>query len=107
MRDDDWCVHEHNKTCMSEFTGDAITCSAAPANLAKTMDRTCKDHETLIITRNGEQYVAMLALDDDTADDKALEEAPCLLRSPANGRRLRSAVEPLAADRGTENELAA
>ena len=33
---------------------DAITYSAARANLASTMDRVCNDHEALIITRSGE-----------------------------------------------------
>ena len=80
---------------------DAITYSAARANLAKTMDRVCSDHEPLIITRNGEQAVVMLSLEDY----KALEETAYLLRSPANARRLLGAVEQLAAARGVEREL--
>ena len=43
---------------------DAISYSSARANLAKTMDRVCQDHEALIITRNGEQSVVMLSLED-------------------------------------------
>lgn len=43
---------------------DAITYSAARANLASTMDRVCNDHEALIITRNGQQSVVMLSLED-------------------------------------------
>ncbi len=43
---------------------DAITYSAARANLASVMDRVCSDHEALIITRNGEQSVVMLSLED-------------------------------------------
>ncbi len=81
---------------------DAITYSAARANLAKTMDRVCDDHEPLIITRNGEQQsVVMLSLDDY----KALEETAFLLRSPANVKRLLTAVAQLAAGRGVEREL--
>lgn len=49
---------------------DAITYSAARANLASIMDRVCNDHEALIITRNGEQSVVMLSLEDF----QALEE---------------------------------
>ena len=41
---------------------DAITYSAARANLANTMNRVCDDHDPLIITRNGEQSVVMLSL---------------------------------------------
>lgn len=81
---------------------DAITYSAARANLAKTMDRVCNDHEPLIITRNGEQQsVVMLSLDDY----KALEETAYLLRSPANTRRLLSAMAQLAGGGGVEREL--
>ena len=81
---------------------DAITYSSARANLAKTMDRVCNDHEPIIITRNGDQQsVVMLAMDDY----KALEETAYLLRSPANARRLLAAIEQLAQGRGTEREL--
>lgn len=81
---------------------DAITYSAARANLAKTMDRVCNDHETLIITRNGEQSVVMLSLEDF----QSLEETAYLLRSPTNARRLLSAVAQLAAGDGIGRELA-
>jgi antitoxin YefM len=80
---------------------DAITYSAARANLAKTMDRVCEDHEPVIITRNGEQSVVMLSLDDF----KALEETAYLLRSPANARRLLSSVTQLAQGKGKVREL--
>lgn len=80
---------------------DAITYSGARANLARTMDRVCNDHEPLIITRNGEQSVVMLSLEDF----QALEETAYLLRSPANARRLLSATTQLAAGQGTERDL--
>jgi len=80
---------------------DAITYSAARANLASTMDRVCNDHEALIITRNGEQSVVMLSLEDF----QALEETAYLLRSPANVKRLMNAVAQLAAGHGVEREL--
>ncbi len=81
---------------------DAITYTAARANLANTMDRVCNDHEPLIITRNGEQSVVMLSLEDF----KALEETAYLLRSPANAKRLLAAMEQLDAGKGTARELA-
>lgn len=81
---------------------DAITYSAARANLATTMDRVCNDHEALIITRNGEQSVVMLSLEDF----QALEETAYLLRSPANAKRLLAAVEQLSAGNGVARELA-
>ena len=57
---------------------DAMTYSTARANLAGVMNRVCEDHEPLIITRNGDQSVVMLSLDDY----KALEETAYLLRTP-------------------------
>ena len=81
---------------------DAISYSTARANLASTMDRVCNDHEALIITRNGEQSVVMLSLEDY----KALEETAYLLRTPANAKRLLSAAIQLGAGRGAERELA-
>jgi antitoxin YefM len=80
---------------------DAITYSAARANLANTMDRVCNDHEALIITRNGEQSVVMLSLEDY----KALEETAYLLRNPANAKRLLSAVTQLNSGKGVERKL--
>ena len=81
---------------------DALSYSAARANLAHTMDRVCNDHEPLIITRNGEQAVVMLSLEDYNA----LEETAYLLRNPTNARRLLAAAEQLNAGKGTERKLA-
>jgi antitoxin YefM len=81
---------------------DAITYSTARANLATTMDRVCDDHEALIITRNGEQSVVMLSLEDY----KALEETAYLLRTPANAKRLLSATTQLNTKKGVERKLA-
>lgn len=81
---------------------DAVTYSSARANLASTMNRVCEDHEALIITRNGEQSVVMLSLEDY----KALEETAYLLRNPTNARRLLSAIGQLNTGKGMERELA-
>lgn len=82
---------------------DAMTYSTLRANLASAMDRVCDDHEVLIITRNGDQAVVMLSLEDY----KTLEETAYLLRTPTNAKRLLSAATQLNADQGTERELAA
>jgi antitoxin YefM len=50
---------------------DAISYTAARANLAQTLQRVCAGHDPLIITHNGELSVVMLALDDF----EALEES--------------------------------
>lgn len=81
---------------------DAMSYTSARANLASTMDRVCDNHEALIITRNGEQSVVMLSLEDY----KALEETAYLLRTPANAKRLLSAAAQLGAGKGVERELA-
>ena len=52
--------------------------------MTSTMDRVCNDHEPVIITRNGEQPVVTVSLEDF----KSLEETAYLLRSPANAKRL-------------------
>lgn len=81
---------------------DAITYTAARANLARTMDRVCDDHDPIIITRNSEQAVVMLSLEDYSA----LAETAHLLRSPANARRLMESVAELERGGGAVRELA-
>ena len=80
---------------------DAITYSTARANLADTMDRVCEDHEPIIITRNGEQAVVMMSLEDF----KALEETSYLLRSPKNARRLLESIASLESGNGQARSL--
>jgi antitoxin YefM len=80
---------------------DAITYTAARANLAQTMNRVCADHEPLIITRNGQKSVVMMSLEDF----KALEETAYLLRVPENARRLLEAMASLDAGQGSERTL--
>lgn len=81
---------------------DTISYTAARANLAATMNRVCDDHEPLIITRNSEQAVVMMSLEDY----KALEETSYLLRSPQNAHRLMASIAQLEADKGKERSLA-
>ena len=79
----------------------AISYTAARANLAATMDRVCDDHTPIVITRNRDQAVIMLSL----VDFEALEETAHLLRSPANARRLLEAIQALEAGAGVVREL--
>ena len=69
----------------------AISYTAVRADLAKTMDRVCEDHEPVIITRNRDQAVVMISLEDY----KAMEETAYLLRSPANATRLLESIAEL------------
>jgi len=80
---------------------DATTYSSARANLASLMDRVCDDHEPVIITRNGQQSVVLLSLEDY----KALEETAYLLGSAANARRLYTALEEAKEGKAVEREL--
>ena len=81
---------------------DAITYSTARAKLADTMDRVCEDHEPIIITRNGEQAVVMMSLEDY----KALEETSYLLRSPKTDKRLLESIADLESGKGKARKLA-
>lgn len=77
---------------------DAISYSAARAELARNMTRVCENHEPIIITRNGAESVVMLSLEDY----QALEETAYLLRSPTNAKRLLDAITELDAGTGVE-----
>ena len=79
----------------------AITYTAARANLAHTMDRVCSDHEPMIITRNRQQSVVMLSLEDY----QALKETAYLLRVPENAKRLIKVVVSLENGQGKEQIL--
>ena len=80
---------------------DAITYSAARANLAKTMDRVCDEHEPIIITRNRGEAVVLMSLSDFNAE----EETRYLLQSSANAKRLLESIARLKAGLGVEHEL--
>ena len=79
----------------------AITYTAARENLASTMDRVCTDHNPVIITRNRDQAVIMISLDDY----EALQETAYLLRSPANAKRLISAIQSLDSGKGMKRTM--
>ena len=79
----------------------AITYTAARQNLAKTMEKVCKDHVPVIVTRKTSNSVVIMSLEDY----EALEETAYLLRSPKNTRRLIESVAQLENDKGTEREL--
>ena len=79
----------------------AITYSAARQNLAKTMEKVCKDHAPVIVTRKTTESVVIMSLEDY----EALEETAYLLRSPKNTRRLIESIAQLEEGRGSEREL--
>lgn len=80
---------------------DAITYTYARSNLVKTMGKVCDDHSPVIITRQNQRAVVMIALEDY----QALEETAYLLRSPKNARRLLESIAELESGGGTEQAL--
>jgi len=80
---------------------EAITYTAARQNLAKTMEKVCKDHAPIIVTRKTSNSVVIMSLEDY----EALEETAYLLRSPKNTRRLIESIAQLENDKRTEKEL--
>jgi antitoxin YefM len=65
------------------------------------MDQVCRDRAPLVITRNRDQAVVMMALDDY----EALEETAHLLRGPANARRLLAAIQSLESGQGKVRKI--
>jgi len=55
------------------------------------MDKVCQDHDPVIITRNRDQAVVMMSLEDYSS----LEETAYLMRSPANARRLLESISEI------------
>ena len=80
----------------------AISYTAARENLAATMDRVSRDREPVIITRNRDQSVVMIAAEEY----EQLEETAHLLRSPKNIRRLLDSIAELEAGKGISRVLA-
>jgi antitoxin YefM len=78
-----------------------ITYSAARTNLATTMKKVCDNHEPVIITRQKEESVVMLSLEDF----RALEETAYLLRVPKNARRLLESIAELERGGGKTRKL--
>ncbi len=80
---------------------DAITYTEARENLAKTIQRVCRDHDPVVITRKREDSVVMISLEDYDS----LTETAYLLKSPKNARRLLAALGELEQGKGRERKL--
>jgi len=79
-----------------------ITYSDARTRLAATMKKVCDNHEPVIITRQKQESVVMLSLEDF----RALEETAYLLRVPKNARRLLESIAELERGGGKTRKLA-
>ncbi len=80
---------------------DAITYTTARQHLAHTMTRVCVDHDPIIITRNNQQSVVMMSLEDYNA----MQETTYLLRHPKNAQRLLESIAQLESGLAQEREL--
>jgi antitoxin YefM len=79
------------------------TYTQARANFARILDHVCRDRETVYITRRGEEKAALISADELSG----LLETAHLLRSPANARRLLSALQRALSDKGRPSGTAA
>ena len=80
----------------------AITYTAARESLASTMNGVCEDHDPVVITRNRDQSVVMMSLEDY----ESLQETAYLLRAPANARRLLESISSLEKGKGIKKSFA-
>ena len=80
---------------------DAISYTAARQNLAKTMEKVCRDHNPVIVTRKASGSVVIMSLEDY----ESLEETAHLLRSPENARRLMASIDQLEKGKGREGNI--
>lgn len=79
----------------------AISYAKAKSHLDETMREVCRDRLPVVIQRGKQDAVVMISL----ADYSSLEETAYLLRSPANARRLRRALNDLDRGRGVAVDL--
>ncbi|NKY37706.1 type II toxin-antitoxin system prevent-host-death family antitoxin [Nocardia speluncae] len=75
--------------------------SESRKNYAEVLNSVVDDREEVVITRAGHEPVVMVSLDDY----ESLRETAYLLRSPANARRLLSAIERLEEGAGTVRDV--
>jgi len=79
----------------------AITYSEAKANLAKTMDRVCDDHEAVIVARHGGRSVVLMSLEDYNS----MIETFYPLRNVKNAVRITESIKRLDKGLGQERKL--
>ncbi len=76
---------------------DAKTYTSVRQNLAETLDKVCRDHDPVFVTRRNGETVVMMSL----SDYRSMEETAYLLRSPRNAARLMAAIEEIESGRAT------
>ncbi len=79
----------------------AVTYTFVRNNLAKTLEKVCDDHDPVIVTRQNQNSVVIMSLDDY----ESLTETAYLLRSPKNAHRLIRSIADLDSGKGKQREL--
>ena len=79
----------------------AVTYTYVRNNLAKTLEKVCDDHEPVIVTRQNQNSVVIMSLEDY----ESLTETAYLLRSPKNAQRLIRSIADLESGKGKQREL--
>lgn len=80
---------------------DVITYTDARASLKDVMDRVIYDRAEVVVTRKNREAVVMVSLEEYNA----IQETLHLQKSPANVRRLHTAIAELDAGKGVTREL--
>ena len=81
---------------LRKYIMDALSYSAARADLAATMEKVCRDHDPVIITKKRDSAVVMISLEDF----EAMQETAYLMQSPANARRLLKSIDEMKRGKG-------
>ncbi|WP_103670065.1 type II toxin-antitoxin system Phd/YefM family antitoxin [Pseudanabaena sp. BC1403] len=79
----------------------AVTYTYVRNNLAKTLEKVCDDHDPVIVTRQNQNSVVIMSLEDY----ESLTETAYLLRSPKNAQRLIRSIADLESGKGKQREL--
>ena len=79
----------------------AVTYTYVRNNLAKTLEKVCDDHDPVIVTRQNQNSVVIMSLEDY----ESLTETAYLLRSPKNAQRLTRSIADLESGKGKQREL--
>jgi antitoxin YefM len=80
---------------------EAISYTAVRQDLANVMDKVCKDHSPVIVTRKKSGSVVIVSQEDY----EAMEATTYLLRSPKNTKRLIESIAQLEEGKGKERKL--
>ena len=79
----------------------AVTYTYVRNNLAQTLEKVCDDHDPVIVTRQNQNSVVIMSLEDY----ESLTETAYLLRSPKNAQRLIRAIVDLESGKGQQRQL--